>query len=105
MKNYDLFALKKFIEDFGIELKEEIRENTEIEYDLRITGDDAVDFILSFGNKFNVDVSSFQLAEYFESEGKLLPVFFNIMYNHSSKKKLTIRHLLDAMNSHILNPI
>ena len=28
MKNNDLFALKKFIEDFGIELKEEIRENS-----------------------------------------------------------------------------
>ena len=32
MKNNDLFALKKFIEDLGIELKEEIMENTEIEY-------------------------------------------------------------------------
>lgn len=105
MKTDNLFALRKFIEDFGIELKKEITENTEIEYDLRITGDDAVEFILSFGNKFNVDVSNFQLADYFEAEGKLFPFFFNVIYNPSSKKKLTIKHLLNAMNSHVLDPI
>ena len=104
MKTDNLIILKQFIEDFGVELNTEIKENTEIEYDLKITGDDAVEFILSFGQKFNVDVSKFQLADYFEAEGKLLPFIFNIMYNPSSKKNLNIKHLLEAMDSHILNP-
>lgn len=104
MNTDNLIILKEFIENFGIELNEDLKECTEIEYDLHITGDDAVEFILSFGKKFNVDVSKFQLADYFEAEGRLIPLLGNLIYNRCSKKKLRIKHLLDAMNSQILNP-
>jgi len=42
---------------------------TSLEGDLKITGTDAVDFILAFGKKFNIDVSNFDAVAYFGGEG------------------------------------
>ena len=44
---------------------------TTLEGDLRITGDDADEFLIAFGEKFNVDVSEFDSAAYFGGEGGL----------------------------------
>jgi len=44
---------------------------TTLEGDLKITGDDANEFIIAFGKKFNIDVSNFDLARYFGGEGGL----------------------------------
>ncbi len=106
MRTENLMSLEQFIEEQGFSSNENLKETTLLERDLRITGDDAVEFILAFGQKFNVDVSKFRLDEYFEAEGILGP-FFSFFYRYigsSTKKKIKIKDLLDAMETHILNP-
>lgn len=46
-----------------------ITENHSLQSDLNIYGLDAVDFILNFGNRFNVDVSRFDAEKYFRPDG------------------------------------
>ena len=42
-----------------------LTRNTTVEKDLRITSDDAVEFLLAYAKKFDVDVSHFMAADYF----------------------------------------
>jgi hypothetical protein len=37
--------------------------------DLGIYGDDATDLLISYGKRFNVDVSKFMAADYFKGKG------------------------------------
>ena len=106
MKNENFKLLEQFIEDQGFLYTKDLKETTLLERDLGITGDDAVEFILAFGQKFDVDVSNFKLDEYFEAEGILGP-FYSFFYRYISsplKKKMVVKDLLDAMESHVLNP-
>lgn len=66
-----------------------LERTTKIEYDLGITGDDAIEFMIAYGKEFNVDVSNFMAANYFEPEGMnwLLPK------SAISKKELTLGDL------------
>lgn len=66
-----------------------IEHSTAIEKDLGIAGDDAVDFILAYSKKFNVDVSKFMLADYFNGEG------LDLIGTSKQKKskELTVRDL------------
>lgn len=50
-------------------LKEDISATTRLNEDLKIDGDDAVDFFTAFEKEFNVDVSNFKLGKYFNGEG------------------------------------
>jgi len=68
----------------------EIDENTSLQKDLKIYGDDAVEFIVKFGESFNVDVSKFNLTEYFSPEG------FGVIRKRAIKE-FTIQNLLVAM--------
>ena len=54
MRTENLMSLEQFIEEQGFSSNENLKETTLLERDLRITGDDAVEFILAFGQKFNV---------------------------------------------------
>lgn len=91
--------LKLFIQkEFGIK-ENRIQLQSRIEEDLRITGLDAVDFIVFFGKKNNVDVSNFMAADYFEPEGMNLLLPRTI----PNKKVLTINHLLKAVEAGRLN--
>ncbi|MBL0335898.1 MAG: DUF1493 family protein [Chitinophagaceae bacterium] len=75
--------LKGFISDqgYGYTLpwpflfkKKEIKRETSLEADLKISGDDSEEFLLAFGKEFNVDVSKFHIGEYFGDEGdQILP--------------------------------
>ncbi|MCW3465167.1 DUF1493 family protein [Chitinophaga nivalis] len=78
---------------------EEITSETMLEDDLGITGDDAVEFIIAFGKVFNVDVSHFMAAEYFEPEGDIIiPAIMRFLTGKKKKatKKLTVGHLEKA---------
>ncbi|WP_082436132.1 DUF1493 family protein [Zhouia amylolytica] len=72
----------------------EIQEQHSLQSDLNIYGMDAVEFILSFGNKFGVDVSNFDAEKYFKPDG----------YNSFEKdyQKLTISNLLESIEKGIL---
>lgn len=54
--------------------------------DIGLTGADAVEFMLAYGTRFHVDVTSFNSAEYFDDEG--------VLFSWSARKVLTIADLL-----------
>jgi hypothetical protein len=61
--------LNLFIEEQLVVNNKELTADTRIEEDLRIYGDDAVEFLIAYGRKFNVDLSNFMAADYFSPEG------------------------------------
>lgn len=70
MENSEVFEkIKLFIKNERYEYDFSLKRDTMLQRDLGITGDDAIEFILSFGKTFNVDVSNFMLADYFDGEG------------------------------------
>ena len=84
--------LKSFVITQAAVEEGEVTEDAQIEDDLGVTGDDAVDFIITYGKAFNVDVSNFMAADYFGSEGGIrVPVFFGSNKRH--RKTLTVKHL------------
>lgn len=62
------------LEDFarresGVFPSKILNQLTTIEDDLQITGDDAVDFMEKFFDKFEVDYEAFDFQRYFNGEG------------------------------------
>jgi acyl carrier protein len=91
--NNEIFSkLKSFIIKQAVVEEEEVTEDAQIEDDLGVTGDDAVDFIIAYGKAFNVDVSNFMAADYFGAEGGIhLSTFFGS--NKRQRKTLVVKHL------------
>lgn len=92
--------LKKFILDERAEFSFELRRETQIERDLNIWGDDACDFIMAFGDRFRVDISKFNIDDYFDPEGD---AFLRTIQNwfkwkhKKNKKSLTLGDLEQAI--------
>jgi hypothetical protein len=85
--------IKKERWQYGFPLTNDVR----LYEDLGIYGDDAVEFLLAFGNEFHVDVSKFLAADYFKSEGidfisPILKLFRNKRVT-TNKKVLMLGHL------------
>lgn len=101
MNNEILDAIKKFTEEQSGIIEDDIREDSILEKDLGIYGDDAVEYILAFGKKFNVDVSRFMAADYFSSEGSFLPSITSIFTGKERQKpkELAILHLVKAIKA------
>lgn len=58
-----------------------ITGDTRLVSDLGINKDDAVEFVIKYGKEFDVDVSEFPAAEYFESEGAdIIDILSGIYY-------------------------
>jgi acyl carrier protein len=100
--NHDeLFSrLKEFVIKQSCVDDEEITPETKISDDLGVSGDDAVEFITAFGREFNVDVSHFMAADYFEPEGDvILPAILRFLTGRKKeqKKVLTVDHLEKAV--------
>ena len=74
-------------------------DNTRIEMDLGIYGDDANEFITAFGRNFNVDVSNFLIDDYFRGEGIIIfEAIFRYIFQIKVKRKiLKAKHLVKAM--------
>ena len=85
----------------GIDRKE-ISISTRIENDLDITGDDAIEFLIEFGKRFNVDVSKFMAADYFAGEGlDSIGIISRFLTGRKKKerKALTVAHLIKAIKA------
>jgi len=100
-KELNAFAIEKScVNNF------EITENTRIEQDLGIYGDDSTEFLIAYGKKFKVDVSKFLAADYFSPEG-LDSISFIIRCVTCKpkpiKKILTIGHLEKGIIAGILS--
>ena len=100
MMKTDFIKLTEFIGKKAGYLPDNFSEETTLDGDMSIYGDDAVEIILAFGKAFDVDVSNFMLGNYFADEGgvslRLLYRLFGKKYRRGAKE-LTIRNRLDAM--------
>jgi acyl carrier protein len=71
--------LKSFLVKQAAVEEEEITRDAQLEDDLGVTGDDAVDLLIAYGKTFNVDVTKFMAADYFSPEGdSILPAIIRM---------------------------
>jgi acyl carrier protein len=101
--------LKKFIynQGFGYTLpfpflfkKKVLTRESCIESDLRISGDDADEFLVDFGKEFKVNISKFPIGDYFNDEGDpWLPALLRSILGRKARKakSLTIGQLEKAV--------
>lgn len=89
-----LEELRRFILDERGKYRFELQEHHSLQSDLGIYGMDAVEFILNFGNKFEIDVSKFDTEKYFRPEGYGIP--------DKNYPELTIKDLLKAIEKGLL---
>lgn len=88
--------LKGFVIKQSAVEDEEVTRDTQIEDELGVTGDDAVDFMIAYGEAFNVDVTKFMAADYFGAERNvfLSEVGKWLTGKHKrARKTLTVAHL------------
>jgi hypothetical protein len=84
--------LIQFIREEIGEFKVEINSLTQIEDDLGVTGDEAIDLIQKISKKFNIDIHEFDYKKYFHPE----PTFLN---TYGQIKPLTIGNIEAAITS------
>jgi acyl carrier protein len=100
--NIDIFnRIKEFtVDQMGVD-ENDVTENTLLETDLNIYGDDAVEYLVAFGKKFNVDMSNFMAASYFSAEGgvKLFPGIRQLfgIKKVPKERELKIKHLVKSV--------
>jgi acyl carrier protein len=81
MKNIEFNDLVTFIRDMTADYDTPITLETLVENDLGVSGLGAENFIVAFGEQYNVDISHFKFSKYFYSE----PHIFSFL----SRKKTT----------------
>lgn len=70
--------LIQFIREEIGEFKKRIDSFTQIEDDLGVTGDEAIELIQKISKKFNIDISEFDYKKYFHPEPNFLTTYGNI---------------------------
>lgn len=85
-------ALKTYIESLNLIDPNKIDLETSVENDLGLTGDDAVDFIEEFSERFNVNIEAFDYNKYFKPEGL---VFHS---KNLSRIDLKLKNLVNAID-------
>jgi len=79
-------------------MSNKITLDSRLQEDLDITGDDAYELIVNYGEKFNVDISRFMASFYFAGEGDMFWRLFRFLTkNKRTHKELTIGHLLKGI--------
>ena len=90
-------TLKKVIDFFGGNSSTPINGNTEINNDLKITGDDAYFILLDFEKKFNVSLKGIDLNDYFVPEMVFKYWYYKWFKPEKLKRKpLTIGHMAEV---------
>jgi hypothetical protein len=95
-----LEKLKKFIVNkyFGFEPSFEMDENTSVNHQLRIDGDDAVEFFEQLEVEFQVDFQELEIKKYFDGEG-INPLMFILSIFKKSKPPLTLGDIANSIDS------
>lgn len=88
--------IKEYVIEKNLIDADEISEETDIENDLGLTGNDAEEFIADFSEKFKVDISEFDFKSYFLAEGIDFSSFFNF-FSPKKRKKLRLLDLHEAV--------
>lgn len=73
MENNNSKNVIEFIASYWNEPLDNISNETRIEDDLGITGDDAIEFMEEFQNEFNVDLNTFEFDKHFGPEASFDP--------------------------------
>ena len=92
--------LRTFVQEMNLIEPEDISEETRVEKDLGMTGDDAIEFINEFSQNFKVDISEFDFPKYFGSEGIDLGEMFSRLLGkkRSNRAELTLLDLERAID-------
>ena len=102
MKEELLQTVRIFISKFSGISETRIFENSNLEEDLNIYGEDAVELINIYGKEFSIDVSKFLAADYFSDDGGIRLQFFMKLLRGKrkiQKKTLTVAHLVKGIIS------
>ncbi len=95
MKNIEIYEF--LFQETGKVINSE-SPNFKIEKDLNIYGDEAVDFLTRFSEKFNVKMDKFIFEDYFNPETDKISLFIaNAFTKKRIKKELTIQSLKEAI--------
>jgi acyl carrier protein len=83
--------------------REQVTADTSLLWDLGLDGDEAIEFLEEYSERFKVDVSHFEFAKFFDSEGEgcnpfLLPygIYLWLTRRKQREKSLKVRHLIEA---------
>ena len=82
-------------EQTGVE-PEDIKPEAGFEDDLGVFGDDTVELVIAYAERFNVDISNFIFKKYISPEGDtLLPTIIRLFTGKEpdKQKELTVGHL------------
>lgn len=89
-------AVKRMLAGFCVQTHS-LAEQTRIVEDLKLDGDDGIEFIDSFHDEYPFDSSGFNCADYFGPEGLSLGIFHWIRGRKTPRRQpLTIGMLIDA---------
>lgn len=69
----------------------------DLELDIGLTGDDALELLEEYGRQFHVDINGFPFDQYFYDEVYYLLFCFQKWIGHYRKKRITIRNLLEGI--------
>ncbi len=99
MEKCQLEKIIDFISDFCRISKDKLSASKSLLYDLGIDGDDAMDLLDAYSDKFCVDMSNFKFDEYFGSEGfDFFKSLYELLFYRKKLrlKKLTVGDLVEA---------
>jgi hypothetical protein len=85
--------IKSFVVEVRGKYKIEFTRETQMEKDLKITGDDALEFFEEFGKRFKVDVQNLELSKYFAPEGSFSLYKLIFTGRETGRKEITLGDL------------
>lgn len=89
--------IKSFVIKERGKYRKPLTPETTLEKDLKITGDDADEFLYAFAKEFKVDVTCFDISKYFVSEGSLSLVKLTLFGISTGNPQITLRDLEKAV--------
>lgn len=98
MSELNFEEIQSFISEFCVIEKEELTPEAKLYHDLGVTGDDAVEFMEAFIDKYDIDDTDFYFDKYFRGEGLSLVDLYYFLFERKKLKRLpiTIQHLFEV---------
>jgi hypothetical protein len=91
----NMATIIKFVTQQRWEYDFPLTRETELRKDLKLWGDDAVEFIIAFSAEYDVDISSFDMNKYFPSEGDAILPAIRRLLSMQKKREYTVLTLGD----------
>ncbi len=94
-----------FVKEYQDILKDDdIHPSADIEEDLYMWGEDGIEFLIAYGKRFNVDLTSFMADKYFAAESAIyLEKIVRLFGVKRKRKSLKLYHLQKGIHSGVLN--